>query len=257
MIPKIIHYCWFGGNPLPKLALKCIASWKRFFPDYEIREWNEDNFDLNQNAYVREAYEAKKYAFVSDFARFWILYHFGGIYFDTDVEVVKSFDSIIQKGPFMGFENNGVNLKGQYISDRMLEKYCVAPGLGLGVNPGLGLYKRILDYYSKEHFIMNNGSQNLTTVVERVTEILLNCGLKQNNQLQTVEGITIYPADYFCPISTVNGKLYITNNTVSIHHFSASWVSPSHRILRKIILKLFGTRVKVWISNVMQSIKKS
>ena len=104
MIPKIIHYCWFGRNPLPESAIKCINSWKKFFPDYEIKEWNEDNFDVNIIPYTAEAYEAKKYAFVSDYARFWILYHFGGIYFDTDVEVIKPFDDILERGPFMGRE---------------------------------------------------------------------------------------------------------------------------------------------------------
>ena len=104
MIPKIIHYCWFGRNPLPESAIKCINSWKKFFPDYEIKEWNEDNFDVNIIPYTKEAYEAKKYAFVSDYARFWILYHHGGLYFDTDVEVIKAMDDIIELGPFMGVE---------------------------------------------------------------------------------------------------------------------------------------------------------
>ena len=104
MIPKIIHYCWFGGNPLPELAIKCIESWKKYLPDYEIKEWNESNFDINCCAYVREAYEAKKWAFVSDYARFWILYQHGGLYFDTDVELIKSIDDLIVKGAFMGCE---------------------------------------------------------------------------------------------------------------------------------------------------------
>ena len=104
MIPKIIHYCWFGGNPLPELAMKCIESWRTYFPDYEIKEWNEDNFDVNIIPYTKEAYENKKYAFVSDYARFWILYNHGGIYFDTDVEVIKKMDDIIEKGSFMGCE---------------------------------------------------------------------------------------------------------------------------------------------------------
>ena len=105
MIPKIIHYCWFGRNPLPELAQKCIASWRKYLPDYEIKEWNEDNFDVNMIPYTAEAYKAKKYAFVSDYARFWILYKYGGLYFDTDVEVIKPMDDIIARGPFMGCEN--------------------------------------------------------------------------------------------------------------------------------------------------------
>ena len=141
MIPKIIHYCWFGRNPLPESAKKCIDSWRKFLPDYEIKEWNEDNFDVNIIPYTQQAYEAKKYAFVSDYARFWILYHHGGVYFDTDVEVIRPMDDIIEKRPFMGRE------KGAFIKDICDNTITVqgdaglgvAPGLGLGVNPGLGL----------------------------------------------------------------------------------------------------------------------
>ncbi|WP_394811651.1 glycosyltransferase family 32 protein [Phocaeicola vulgatus] len=123
MIPKVIHYCWFGRNSLPPLAVKCLESWKRFFPDYEIKEWNEDNFDVNIISYTAEAYRVKKYAFVSDYARFWILYHYGGLYFDTDVEVIKSMDDIIAKGSFMGCEKDA--------DKEGATALAVAPGLGL------------------------------------------------------------------------------------------------------------------------------
>ena len=126
MIPKVIHYCWFGRNPLPPFAVKCIESWKKFLPGYEIKEWNEDNFDVNIIPYTQEAYEARKYAFVSDYARFYILYHHGGIYFDTDVEVIKSIDDIIERGAFMGCENE---------AKPGATALAVAPGLGLGCNP--------------------------------------------------------------------------------------------------------------------------
>ena len=142
MIPKIIHYCWFGGNPLSELAQKCISSWKKYFPEYEIKEWNESNFNLQCCDYVKEAYEAKKWAFVSDYARFWILYHEGGLYFDTDVEVIKPIDDIINNGAFMGCERTGNYGLG------------VNPGLGIGADPGISLYKEILDDYEKSHFIM-------------------------------------------------------------------------------------------------------
>lgn len=112
MIPKVIHYCWFGGNPLPDSAKKCISSWRKYLPDYEIKEWNERNFDVKSIPYTREAYRLKKFAFVSDYARMWILYHYGGIYFDTDVEVIKPFNDIIQRGNFMGFEAQHNNLLG-------------------------------------------------------------------------------------------------------------------------------------------------
>ena len=141
MIPKIIHYCWFGRNPLPELAQKCIASWKKYLPDYEIKEWNEDNFDVNIIPYTAEAYAQKKYAFVSDYARFWIQHKYGGIYFDTDVEVIRPIDDIIARGNFMGFETDPNSEKGD------ASNASVNPGLGLGVAPGLGVIIKLLDYY--------------------------------------------------------------------------------------------------------------
>ena len=142
MIPKVIHYCWFGRKPLPPLAMKCIESWKKFFPDYEIRQWNEDNFDVEIIPYTREAYEVGKYAFVSDYARFWILYHYGGLYFDTDVEVIKYFNEIIDRGPFMGCEKSAE-------ATASALKWNVAPGRGRGGDPRRGLDKDNVDYYDQ------------------------------------------------------------------------------------------------------------
>lgn len=205
MIPKVIHYCWFGGNPLPDLAKKCIASWKKYFPDYEIKEWNESNFDLNCCDYVREAYEQKKWAFVSDYARFWILYHYGGLYFDTDVEVIKDMSNIVAQGAFMGCET----------PDK-----C-APGLGLGATPGLSLYKEILNLYKQTHF--KREDDKLPTVVDYMTLILINHGWKGKNNITQVDNIFIYPPEYFCPYNYTTGEWNITENTVSIHHYAATW----------------------------------
>lgn len=221
MIPKIIHYCWFGGNPLPQMALKCIASWKKYLPDYDIKEWNEDNFDVDAIPYTSQAYKAKKYAFVSDYARFWILYHFGGLYFDVDVEIVRSMDDIITRGPFMGCENesgNGATLLG------------VAPGLGLGVNPGLGLYKELLSKYESATFELAGLSEKQITIVQITTELLVEKGLKDTNEIQEVCGVLIYPKDYFCPIDYLSGECEFTNNTRSIHHYAATWVGNKQRI---------------------------
>ena len=225
-IPKVIHYCWFGRKPLPEFAKKCILSWKKYLPDYEIKEWNEDNFNVNIIPYTAEAYEKKKYAFVSDYARFYILYHHGGIYFDTDVEVVKSLAGIINDGPFMGFEQPNETVK-QDINGL----YNVAPGLGLGVAPGLGLYKELLDYYSKLHFIDIDERKKPITIVKHTTDVLVGKGLKQNNAKQVVAGVTIYPWDYFCPQSFYTGKILITKNTVTIHHYSQSWHSGYERFV--------------------------
>lgn len=230
MIPKKIHYCWFGGNPLNEMGVKCLESWKKFFPDYEIIEWNESNFDVHCCKYVEEAYEAKKWAFVSDYARFKILYEHGGVYFDTDVEVIKSFDDILEKGSFMGSE-----MKYPYIN----------PGLGLAVEPGHPFIKELIDDYHHSSFKKVDGSLDLTTIVDRTTDFLKKHGLEDKNEIQTVAGITIYPDDYFCPIEVSSHRLVITENTRSIHHFSASWVDKSSARRGKIyrlIYRVFGKR---------------
>lgn len=241
-IPHIIHVCWFGGKPLPPLAVKCIESWKKFLPNYEIKMWNEDNFDINIVPYTKEAYSAKKYAFVSDYARFWILFKYGGLYFDTDVEVIRSLDDIISKGPFMGCEQEA-NINNDAIN------LGVNPGLGLGVSAGLGLYREILDLYATLHFMNDDGSLNLKTVVDYVTEILCAHGLRNSSDIQRIAGIDIYPVDYFCPISVKDGKLRITNNTRTIHHYAQSWQSPIRKYGRKIILTIGGERLKRYLKN--------
>lgn len=220
MIPKTIHYCWFGGKPLPELAVRCMASWRRFLPDYEIREWNERNFDVNAIPYTREAYRLGKYAFVSDYARFWVLYHHGGLYFDTDVEVIRPLDDIIARGPFMGFE-----------TDPDGRDAGVNPGLGLGVNPGLDLVKKFLDYYEATQFEYKERMREQTTVVHIATQLLRESGLRPVGGIQQVAGVWLYPKEYFCPVSVTTGRLHITENTRTIHHYAASW-TEGHRSLR-------------------------
>ena len=237
MIPKKIHYCWFGRNTLPESALKCIASWRKFFPDYEIIEWNEDNFDVNMIPYTAQAYKAKKYAFVSDYARFKILYEQGGLYFDTDVEVIKSMIDIVERGPFMGFEINPG-------TDR---KYgAVNPGVGIGAVKGLDLYKSILDYYAQLSFLRPDGSYNTTdAVVNITTRELVKSQLKNISGIQEVSGITIYPADYFNPFNDVTGRLNKTPNTRTIHWFTNTWmnVSPWRQWLSRFVHRVFGVDV--------------
>lgn len=236
MIPKIIHYCWFGGNPLPELAQKCIASWKKYCPDYEIKEWNESNFDLNCCDYVREAYEAKRWAFVSDVARFWVLYQEGGIYFDTDVEIIKPLDDILERGAFWGCEKNEL----------------VAPGLGMAANPGLGIYKEVLDFYKRKHFRNEDGLTDTTTIVEYTSRILKRHGWKPDGTIQKIENITIYPPKYFCPMNYQTGKITITADTYTIHHYSASWYTDKERKIISIQKKykhLFGERSGAFIAS--------
>lgn len=229
MIPKVIHYCWFGRGKLPRLARKCIKSWKKYCPDYEIKEWNEDNFDVNIIPYTREAYMAGKYAFVSDYARFWILYHYGGIYFDTDVEVISNIDDIVALGPFMACENE---LKS---GEKIL---WVAPGLGLGAPARLPIYSEILALYEGMHFFLSSKAQNTKTVVEYVSELLTLHGLQQKDTLQLIDGIYIYPKEYFCPFSYWTGKYEFTGNTRTIHHYSGSWM-PKDQLMRKRHPRLF------------------
>ena len=226
MIPKKIHYCWFGGNPLPPLAKKCIASWRKHCPEYEIIEWNESNFDIACCEYVREAYEAKKWAFVSDYARFKILYEYGGLYFDTDVEIVKPFDDIVNQGAFMGVETAVPNI-------------MVNPGLGLGVPPGSRMYEDLLNMYDKLHFFKEDSTLNLKTIVEYTSEYLYKHGLCNKNEIQFIEEVYIYPKEYFNPCDMNTGKITITSNTYSIHHYAASWVDSYSRF-RGMIFRLIA-----------------
>lgn len=211
MIPKIIHYCWFGKEELPPLALKCIESWKKYMPDYEIKRWDEDNYDIRKNQYISQAYDARKYAFVSDYVRFDILYTYGGIYLDTDVEVIKDLTPIIEQGAFAGMEQlSGIN-----------------SGLGIAAPSSLEIYKEILDSYKNDTFINQEGKINLKTVVVRVSEIFKKHGFIERNEVQEIEGVRIYPTEYFCPMSQGTGKITITENTYCIHHYTSSWM-PKH-----------------------------
>ena len=232
MIPKFIHYCWFGRNPLPPLAEKCIASWRKFLPDYEIKEWNEDNFDVSILSYTADAYSAGKYAFVSDYARFWVLNRYGGVYFDTDVEIIRSMDDVLARGAFMGFE-----LASQ-------ERLAVNPGLGMAAEPGLHFYQEILSRYETMSFSREDGSLNPYTMIPMVTELLVAAGLKGDGTIEHISGIDVYPPDWFNPFDYLTGRLRKTENTRSIHWFAKSWMEPEavwkvfvKRVLRRIIRK--------------------
>ena len=212
MIPKRIHYVWFGRNPLPADAQKCIESWKKYCPDYEIKEWNEDNFPIKDYPYAQEAYNAKKWAFVSDVARLHALVAEGGVYMDTDVEIIASIDPFLSNAAFSGFESD----------------MGVPTGL-MACEPDHPFFKDLLMEYEQAHFIRSDGSYDLTTNVTRITNACVKAGLILNNEKQTIKGFTLYPKDYFCPLDHVSGALERSSNTVAIHWFAGSWKSKEEK----------------------------
>ncbi len=231
MSAPTIHYCWFGGNPKSAVIEKCIASWRKYFPDSEIVEWNESNFDVNCNLYVRQAYEAKKYAFVSDYVRFWALEKYGGLYFDTDVEVIRTFDIMEQEG-FCGFET----------------PEFIAPGLVLYARePRHPIICEAKQWYEHSAFLDENGERIKINVCGMFTELLKKHGFQPNNQLQVCGGMTLYPTEYFCPFNDATGVLKKTQNTYCIHWYAKSWMSRGKIIRNKItriLHRIFGVDMK-------------
>lgn len=212
-IPKVIHYCWFGRNPLPEKALACIESWKKFCPDYEIKEWNEDNFDFSANRYAREAYEAKKWAFVSDYARLAVLYTRGGIYMDTDVEVVKPLDEFLADRSFIGFEG-GYPILGSGI---------------LGAEAGHPWIGALLQEYEFRRFIRKDGALDTTANTDHITAMAqAEFGMTPNGQMQMLrEGVKVYPTDWLAPKDWRTGEVHPTDHTHTIHHYTGSWCDPA------------------------------
>ena len=237
-IPKIIHYCWFGGNPLPPLALKCIESWKKYCPDYEIKEWNESNFDINYSKYAEEAYKAKKWAFVSDVARLWIVYNYGGVYLDTDVELIKPIDELLHNSMYLGFESN------KFINT----------GLGFGAEKNFYIIKKMLDVYIDIPFINIDGTVNTTPCPVYNTEIMKQEGLRIDNTEQVIDNMTIYPTEYFCPKDGKTGDISITENTYAIHHFDGSWLSDEQKKEYEIVTryrKKYGVKLGVMLYSIV------
>lgn len=224
MITKKIHYCWFGRGKMPSLAEKCINSWKRYLPDYEIKRWDESNFDVYAIPYTRDAYLNKKYAFVSDYVRFYALYNEGGCYFDVDVEIIRDFTPILSRGPYFGIETG----------------IMVAPGLGMAAEAKMPFLLECLEYYSNLSFYRKDGSLNYDTVVFHITSLLKEKGLKPSDDIQYVAGFYIYPKSYFAPIDYETKKINITSDTYSIHHYLGSWVDLRHRLYTYVKKKISG-----------------
>ena len=209
MIPKIIHYCWFGGKPLPTWASDYINSWSKFCPDYQIIQWDETNYDVTKIEYMKQAYELKKWGFVPDYARLDIIYTHGGIYLDTDVEIIKPFDKLLDEKGFAGFES---------------DKY-VALGLGFGAEKGNPIIREMMTQYESMSFIKDDGTLNLLASPSYSSEILKNYGYTMNGECQKGTYFSLYSKEFFCPQDFNTGAVNITDNTYSIHHYAATWHS--------------------------------
>lgn len=221
-IPKTIHYIWLGRNPKPKSVLKCIESWKKYCPDYDIIEWNEDNLDISSHLYSKQAYDMKAWAFATDYFRLWVVYTHGGIYLDTDVQIVKSFDPLLENKGFIGFESEA------YINT----------GLGFGAEAGNAFLAENMRVYQSLAFINSDGTFNRRPAPEYTTEIAKAHGLTNDTgKIQTVLDMTCYPSAYFAPKDYFTGRLQVTKNTYSIHHYDSSWFTGAEQEQRKRDLK--------------------
>ena len=223
MIPKKIHYCWFGRGEKPKLAKRCIASWKKYCPDYEIIEWNEDNFDINTNEYTKWCYENKKYAFLSDYVRLLVVYQNGGIYFDTDVELIRNPDFLLENQAFFGFECS------EYVNT----------GVGFGAETENISVNQMID----EYLPLLDGKHGVIGCPKLNTEALVKLGLKRDGSYQEFPWGTVYPKEYFNPYESTTGILNKTGNTVSIHWYMGSCLTTGQKIrsvISKPLHRIFG-----------------
>lgn len=207
MIPKTIHYCWFGQGEMPEQAKQCIASWHKFMPDWEYKLWNESCFDVEINAYAKEAYEARKFAFVSDYVRLWALEHEGGLYLDTDVEVFKSFEDLLEYKAFAGFEG----------SKHLPMGTCVMASEAHGE-----WVREQLEAYRDRHFLTPDGSLDMTTNVQFITAKMCEGGFVQNGEAQDYKDLHVFPVEYFSPRHTTREYLR-TENTICDHLGMGTW----------------------------------
>lgn len=244
-IPKIIHYCWFGGSPLTELTEKCIKSWETYCPDYTFMRWDESKFDVNSNQYVKEAYEAKKWAFVTDYVRLYALYSVGGIYMDTDIELLKNTDVFLNHSAFSGFE----------VEDHLQTAI-------MGACQNHNWIKLLMNYYEKRSFYTEDGSFDLTTNVISITNLTKHkYNLILNNTYQELaDDLIIYPKDYFCPKDYFDNKIRITKKTHCIHHFNASWHTEEQKKQHAInshYKKVFGKKIGNFLSRIDKNIRKN
>ncbi|MCL5244782.1 glycosyl transferase [Cellulophaga sp. 20_2_10] len=229
MIPKVIHYCWFGRGKMPRLAEICIASWKKYLPEYELYLWNEDSFDVNSCQFTKEAYEAKKYAFVTDYVRLYALKHHGGVYMDTDVEVLKNLDRFLKYPAFSGFE----------------DEINIPTGIMASVKDGKWV-NYLISYYDNKPFKLENGTLDTLTNTFIIGDMTKKLGFIPNNKYQCIDNeLHLFPKDYFCPKSQVTGKIEATENTYCIHHFSGSWMPMKKKrmtAIKKWLMRIIGVK---------------
>ena len=236
MIPKMIHYCWFGGGPLPKLALRCLESWKKNCPDYKIARWDESNLDLACNQYVKQAAKAKKWSLVTDFFRFKIIHERGGIYLDTDVELLRPLDDLLDDSAYMGIESTGF----------------VNTGSGFGAEAGHPLLQELISAFESAPF-----SPETPAIFSIMTKTMRDHGYVFNNRVQRVGRTTIYPKERFAPIDLTTRKLHVTKDTYSIHHYSGSWAPPEKKratLRRARYCRIFGDRLGLKVDGVTTAI---
>lgn len=225
MIPQIVHFCWFGGSKLPNDTKQYMRTWRRMLKGYKIYHWNEQNFDLSRAPeYVKEAYKLKKYAFVSDYVRIYALKKYGGVYLDTDVEIIRDFSKYLEDSDLvLGFE-----------SDKLLTTAFIASV------PGHPLIDTFEKSYWNRHFIMKDGSCDLTPINDRISELAVKWGLDLDldTYQELKDNINVYPRDYFAAFDVYNWHTKVTENTCAIHHMAASWVGPKKKVHFMIIKAL-------------------
>lgn len=235
MIEKVIHYIWFGDSSLSELSEKCIASWKKYCPDYKIVKWDEKSFDFDSYPYAKEAYENKGYAFASDLVRLYVLYHYGGVYMDTDIELLKPLDPFLSHAGFTGFET---------------EK-TVHTGL-IAAEKGNSLIGAMLKTYEGRHFLKKDGKPDFTPITCAVTNVAAQNGLKLDDTYQEISGFAFYPKEWFCPKDYRTAELNVTENTVCIHHYNGAWGNRKLKKFKRFIKRMLGKRLTIYIMNKKQ-----
>lgn len=221
-IPKVIHYCWFGGKPLPDKYKKYLATWRKYCPDYKIVQWNEKNYDVTKNRYMYDAYQAGAWGFVPDYARLDIIYRYGGFYFDTDVELIKGIDDLRDFPAFVCYQDDkNINF-----------------GSGFGAVKGNPIIKEIRDDYEKREFVLEKKIQESSPIIN--SQKMREMGYRLNDRFSQKDNIVLLPHEYLCPISVIDRRANITKNTYTIHHFSETWLTPyekfkvnAERLLRR------------------------